>query len=322
MLATVGCLGTALMLTLVLIAASLGGALAERSGPVVPSPTTSHVAPTGTSPSPPPRRHPTDVAYANDSYRVPPARSGPISQPWPSSVADAKVRAKNNPLYRRSIASPVRCPYDPIVQDFGESMAHLREGADRYITCLMRVWYSAAGGKLLRRPNLVLYGTPPPSACGVTTGQFAGFYCSGDATIYLDARTTPYRNELDQWAFRFEYLIAHEFAHHIQATFGILRADAYLRNRRVGDVLEWERRRELQAECLQAVAWTSTSLSMGGTTADSRLMVALARQTGDHPKRAGSRGKSESRVLWVTRGLTAKSPRACNTYAAPAAEVR
>ena len=105
------------------------------------------------------------------------------------------------------------------------------DSANKYTQCRMvataesldAVWTDqlpAQAGLTYAKPEFVLWdGTRISSACGNASSAVGPFYCSGDQTVYLDmsffsemekslgATDTPLAEE---------YIVAHEFGHHIQ----------------------------------------------------------------------------------------------------------
>ncbi|HND54332.1 MAG TPA: neutral zinc metallopeptidase, partial [Pirellulaceae bacterium] len=78
-------------------------------------------------------------------------------------------------------------------------------------------------GHKYRKPTLVLFNDPIPSACGLTDSAAGPFYCPADERVYLDL---SFFRELSE---RFEapgdfaqaYVVAHEVGHHVQKQLGI-----------------------------------------------------------------------------------------------------
>ena len=98
---------------------------------------------------------------------------------------------------------------------------------------------------------IVDQGDTAQTACGPASTGFWAFYCPGDATVYLDA---PLLTSLeDQNAgFAAAFVIAHEWAHHVQTTVGIDRVDPGQMPTGVDQVFSIEL--ELMADCM-AGAW-------------------------------------------------------------------
>jgi len=98
---------------------------------------------------------------------------------------------------------------------------------------------------------IVDQGDRVQTACGPASTGFWAFYCPGDETVYLDA---PLLTSLEQQdaGFAAAFVIAHEWAHHVQTAVGIVRVDAGQEPRGVDQVFSIEL--ELMADCM-AGAW-------------------------------------------------------------------
>ncbi len=103
-----------------------------------------------------------------------------------------------------------------------------------------------------RSPGVVLVpeGQSVQTRCGPASSGFWAFYCPTDETVYLDERLL---SALEQQAdFAAAFVIAHEWAHHVQTGVGIQRADP-------GEIPEeWNElysvELELMADCMSG-AW-------------------------------------------------------------------
>jgi uncharacterized protein len=78
-------------------------------------------------------------------------------------------------------------------------------------------------GQQFRAPKLVFYSGNGQSGCGAAQSAMGPFYCPQDQGIYLD---TSFFDELAnrfgaKGDFAQDYVIAHEFGHHIQNLLGI-----------------------------------------------------------------------------------------------------
>ena len=103
------------------------------------------------------------------------------------------------------------------------------------------------------KPNFHLWdGSSVRTACGTASSSVGPFYCPGDSTVYLDmnffsdmertvgAQDTPLAEE---------YIVAHEFGHHIQNLLGTMdRADRSGTGATSDSV-----RLELQADCYAGI---------------------------------------------------------------------
>ena len=78
-------------------------------------------------------------------------------------------------------------------------------------------------GKAFQQPKLVFYDRNGQSGCGAAQSAMGPFYCPTDQGIYLD---TSFFNELSTrfqagGDFAQDYVVAHEFGHHIQNLLGV-----------------------------------------------------------------------------------------------------
>jgi predicted metalloprotease len=98
-------------------------------------------------------------------------------------------------------------------------------------------------------------GQSQMSACGPAEGNFAGFYCPPDLTIYLDV---PFLSGLPPFAAAF--VIAHEWAHHIQSGVGLIRVGPGQEPSQWNEVYSIEL--EVMADCM-AGAWAQDANTRG-----------------------------------------------------------
>jgi predicted metalloprotease len=95
----------------------------------------------------------------------------------------------------------------------------------------------------------VAAGTSQATACGDASTGFWAFYCPGDATIYVDdALIDPLAQQQD---FSAAFVIAHEFAHHVQTLVGFDRVPS----QPTAWNQVWSIQLELMADCM-AGAWS------------------------------------------------------------------
>jgi hypothetical protein len=183
----------------------------------------------------------------------------------------------------------------------------------------------ARSGQRFEAPKLVFFDGRGQSGCGAAQAAMGPFYCPSDQGIYLD---TGFFNEL---ATRFraggdfaqDYVVAHEFGHHIQNLLGtstqVSRAQAQ-GSEAEGNALSV--RLELQADCYAGV-WASQNrqrLEPG----DVEEGLTAARAIGDDTlqREAGGRvvpdsfthGTSAQRIKWLQIGLESGDPARCDTF--------
>ncbi|TDD45933.1 hypothetical protein E1263_37665 [Kribbella antibiotica] len=208
-----------------------------------------------------------------------------------------------------------RCP-EPKIEP--SSLATVRAYYAASVTCLNKAWeptIRSAGFAFTPPKLIVVIGQSPDSPCDVSDSY--GYYC-GD-TIYLDAQSDLDRYREDpEWAFGWAaFLIAHEYGHHIQAITGISKAfgERALKLNGVDLALEESRRFELQASCFAGVYFGANRDFRPGWA---ELFAEVVESTGD-PRY--DHGNAKNHARWANAGFRTANPSACNTFAAPSAQV-
>jgi predicted metalloprotease len=268
------------------------------------------------------------TAYQNDNYQVPPPDSAPPEIPLPTTYAEAEDWLTNNALYAQSAPIPVRCDNPPI-NVANASDADLESHFNSQVECLMRVWNPpvTAAGFLLPRPSVTIYGEKITTKCG-ESGVNA-FYCSADQQIYFSnllPQAVPIV-QTNKWAA--EVVMAHEFGHAIQGRTGLLVSAHALAQNADSEPQSNQliRRLEQQADCFSGVYMRSVSRSMGIQQSDVRGIQDTYIAVGDdtltgEPDIDGNHGLARSREYWGTVGLSTSEIGKCNTFPAPASQVR
>lgn len=182
-------------------------------------------------------------------------------------------------------------------------------------------------------PGVKIFSQGTNTACGSATSAVGPFYCPGDSTIYIDptffAELT--RNYgADDGALAQEYVVAHEYGHHIQNLTGAIENSQVGSGSQGGSV-----RVELQADCYAGV-WanhaSSTTDASGQrfmkqlTEQDVKSALSAAAAVGDdhiQKKSTGrvspeswSHGSSAQRQAWFLAGYEAGDPGVCDTFGA------
>ena len=182
-------------------------------------------------------------------------------------------------------------------------------------------------GERFTRPKLVFYSGNGQSGCGAAQSAMGPFYCPADRGIYLD---TSFFNELAnrfgaKGDFAQDYVIAHEFGHHIQNLLGIS-DKVSAQQRRVSDVQanHLSVLLELQADCFAGV-WAAQNrdrmdpgdLQSGMTAAHAIGDDTLQREAqGRVVPDSFTHGTSEQRMTWLKRGIDSGDPNQCDTFSA------
>lgn len=219
------------------------------------------------------------------------------------------------------------------------------EAANSYVQCRMAataesldaVWgeqLPAQAGVSYRRPEFLLWdGSSVSTACGAATSAVGPFYCPGDSTVYLDMSFFTEMGQLlgsQDTPLAEEYIVAHEFGHHIQNELGVMGSTDRSGTGATSDSV----RTELQADCYAGfwVHYASTTVDPDTGTAflttptQNEIQTALdaaaavgddhiqQRQTGSVDSDSWTHGSSEQRVRWFTQGLKSGSLEQCDTF--------
>lgn len=188
-------------------------------------------------------------------------------------------------------------------------------------------------GKKFREPKTVIYSGATQSACGTASNQVGPFYCPVDESIYIDGSffdILTQRFGSDDGALAQEYVVAHEYGHHIQNVLGLLgRAQQDPQGAQSGAV-----RVELMADCfggMWAQAASTTQDANGNTYLkpltqdDVRSALSAAAAVGDDniQERAQGRvtpeswthGSADARQNWFIAGMKSGNDiNKCNTF--------
>ncbi|MCB0928497.1 MAG: neutral zinc metallopeptidase [Mycolicibacterium insubricum] len=194
-----------------------------------------------------------------------------------------------------------------------------------------QVWSQLLKG--YSRPKLHLFTESTNTACGAATSDVGPFYCPADRTVYID--TSFYQVLQDRFGssggpLAQEYVIAHEYGHHVQNLLGdIGKAQKGVQGATGGSV-----RTELQADCYAGV-WAhhasttnapgsdtpflkplsdkdiADALSAAQSVGDDRIQKAA---TGRVNKESWTHGSAAQRQHWFTVGYQTGDARKCDTY--------
>jgi uncharacterized protein len=189
-------------------------------------------------------------------------------------------------------------------------------------------------GKRYSQAATVIYSGSTPSACGTASNDVGPFYCPLDKKVYIDV---SFFEELrtrfggSDGALAQEYVVAHEYGHHIQDILGLLdRAQQDPQGATSGSV-----RTELMADCLAGV-WAnhaSTTQDADGVTflqpltrSDIASALSAASAVGDDSiqkklqgqvnEETWTHGSSAERERWFTTGYQTGELSKCDTFAA------
>ncbi len=184
------------------------------------------------------------------------------------------------------------------------------------------------------RPKVRIFSEQVQTGCGPATTDVGPFYCPVDQTAYFD--TSFFQTLVDQFGssggpLAQEYVVAHEFGHHVQNLQGTLgRAQQGAQGSQGGSV-----RTELQADCYAGV-WAhyasitkqegtdvtfleplsdkdiNDALSAASSVGDDRIQQS---STGRVNPESWTHGSSAERQKWFTTGYQTGDPNKCDTFA-------
>lgn len=267
--------------------------------------------------------------YQNENYQVPRVDTNPPELPMPQTYGEATQWLTSSPIYSSQIAVPVRCEANPIDLQ-NASNAALQEHFNELTGCLMRVFGPPIeqAGYVPVRPSVTIYTSPVSTRCGQMKMNNAA-YCAADQQVYYASdlpRIVP--TELRGVNYVVESVIAHEFAHAIQARTGILISEAAWEQQSEEAIANnFSRRLEVQADCWAGQFIHSVGYSVGIDEQSMQQLSLLFHSIGDDeltgdPNVEGNHGHGATRQQWFLAGTTSTSMGACNSFTVPDDQVR
>lgn len=172
----------------------------------------------------------------------------------------------------------------------------------------------------------VLFSGSTQGACGFASSASGPFYCPRDQMIYLDLSFFDMLNTrfgTRGGPFAEAYVLAHEYAHHIQNMLGIMDISSIGRDRGPGSMTVYT---ELQADCLAGI-WvhhaTATSYLEPLTSEEISQSLDAAASVGDDVIQSQTQGyivpeqwthgSSEQRLAALQDGLRSGDVSTCDT---------
>jgi uncharacterized protein len=184
----------------------------------------------------------------------------------------------------------------------------------------------AAANEQFQPPQTVLFSDAVNTQCGAASSAVGPFYCPLDQTIYIDL---GFFDVLESQfgatggPFAEEYVLAHEFGHHVQNLLG------FLQQGQQAGAEGTAVRTELQADCFAGV-WGANAVQTGFLQPLSREQINQAlnaasvigddriqeKTQGQVNPETWTHGSAEQRQTWFVNGLEGGSADACNTFEA------
>ncbi|MFW0794574.1 neutral zinc metallopeptidase [Gordonia sp. CPCC 205515] len=192
------------------------------------------------------------------------------------------------------------------------------------VNSVNKVWEEQLPG--YTKPQTKIFSGSVNTGCGPATSDTGPFYCPADQTIYIDPSffTMLRRMGGSNGALAQEYVIAHEYGHHVENLTGVLSKGNRMgaQGPKSGSV-----RIELQADCLAGV-WAYHSdkgpdAMLEPLTQDQIAdVVQTAKAIGDDTIQGANsnpegwtHGSAQQRVRWFGIGYKSGDPRQCDTFA-------
>ncbi|GAA2049546.1 KPN_02809 family neutral zinc metallopeptidase [Williamsia deligens] len=189
---------------------------------------------------------------------------------------------------------------------------------------LDRVWPTLVRG--YEKPRTVIFADAiSTGGCGSASSSVGPFYCPGDRTAYFDP--TFFTTLSDQLGgsdgpLAQEYVVAHEFGHHVQNLMGTMEKAQRLGSKGAtsGSV-----RLELQADCYAGV-WAEHADKGAGAMlepiTDQQIadVIQTAKAIGDDTlsgrddSEGWTHGSAAQRTRWFTTGYRSGDPATCDTF--------
>jgi predicted metalloprotease len=177
-----------------------------------------------------------------------------------------------------------------------------------------------------RDADTVFFSGSTSTGCGQASSQMGPFYCPADELVYFDLDfLTQLQNQFGAVGdLAAQYIVAHEYGHHVQNVLGISSQVSRLQQQDPNRANQYSVALELQADCF-AGAWAK-SADQRGMLEQGEISEALnaAAAVGDDriQQQAGmtvdpeqfTHGTSQQRVDWFRRGYDTGDPRRCTTF--------
>ena len=156
---------------------------------------------------------PSNAAYQNDDYRVPPPDTSPPPIPVPETYQQAEQWITQSTFYNQTAPAPVRCNSQPINVSTATD-AQLKAHFEGLMECLVRVWEPpvTSAGFIIVRPTVTIYGEELTTKCGKS--DVNAFYCTADQQVYYSNLLPEALEAVKRNKWTADIVMAHEFGTH------------------------------------------------------------------------------------------------------------
>lgn len=210
----------------------------------------------------------------------------------------------------------------------GTDLEQIVCGATADVQNYWKTNFSAFFGGAYEVTKTVFFTDGVETGCGQASSQTGPFYCPADRLVYIDL---GFMQALEQQLIgkptdlAEQYIIAHEYGHHIQNLVGTNGQVQEAQQNDPGRANQYSVAMELQADCFAGM-WVGDVASRGLLESADEINEALnaAAGVGDDriqektqgriDKEAWTHGSAEQRQSWFTRGFNSGDPKQCDTF--------
>ncbi len=226
------------------------------------------------------------------------------------SPGDGETADRDNPEACQTEEEQILCGGTNDVQDFW-----------------IRAFPSQFDGREYEPTDTVFFSGFTNTGCGQASSETGPFFCPLDSLVYFDLDfLAQLQEQFDaEGDLATQYIVAHEYGHHIQNILGINAEVQRAQQQDPGKANEYSVALELQADCLAGV-WANDAdrrVQLGDGEIEEAIDAAEAvgddriqQQTqGRIDPESFTHGTSEQRATWFRRGYSSGSAGRCDTFA-------
>jgi predicted metalloprotease len=184
-------------------------------------------------------------------------------------------------------------------------------------------------GTAYRKPAAVVwFDADMQTGCGTGSPEMGPFYCPVDEKVYLDL---AFMQKLEKMLvgttsdLAEQYIVAHEWGHHIQNILGINAQVQQAQQNNPGKANQYSVAMELQADCFAGVVVGDMNKNgLLDSANEVQEALAAAKGVGDDAiqmktqghinQDAWTHGSSEQRMTWFNTGYSTMDPTQCDTF--------